>query len=66
MYKLKTSKSISKRFKVTSKSKLLRHQASRNHLLAKKSSKHKSKLRKTLLINICNISNLKNSLTYNL
>ena len=45
MYKLKTSKSIKKRFKITSKGKILRHQSSRSHLLQKKSSKRKQKLR---------------------
>nr|QCI07474.1 ribosomal protein L35 [Leiomenia cribrosa] len=51
MNKLKTSKSIKKRFKVTSKGKLLRHKASRSHLLQKKTAKRKQYLRKTVEVN---------------
>lgn len=45
-YKIKSSKSIAKRFRITSSGKLLRHKACRSHLLQKKSSKHKQALRK--------------------
>nr|YP_009509297.1 ribosomal protein L35 [Gracilaria vermiculophylla]AXI96947.1 ribosomal protein L35 [Gracilaria vermiculophylla]QXU75152.1 ribosomal protein L35 [Gracilaria vermiculophylla]WDZ68048.1 ribosomal protein L35 [Gracilaria vermiculophylla] len=50
MYKLKTSKSITKRFKFKSKNKILRRMAGHNHLLQKKSSKRKQKLRKVLTL----------------
>ncbi|MEM7033312.1 MAG: 50S ribosomal protein L35 [Chloroflexota bacterium] len=53
MYKLKTSSSISKRFKITSKGKLLRHKACRSHLLEKKSQKRKNNLSKVVCTNIC-------------
>nr|YP_009541746.1 ribosomal protein L35 [Synarthrophyton chejuense]AYR05755.1 ribosomal protein L35 [Synarthrophyton chejuense] len=49
-YKLKSSSSISKRFKFTSTGKLLRHKACRSHLLQKKSSKRKQQLRKVVLV----------------
>lgn len=64
MYKLKTNKSISKRFKITSTGKLLRHQSTRSHLLQKKSSKRKRKLRNINIINDFDKRNLKNSLSY--
>lgn len=46
MYKLKSIKSVSKRFKMTAKGKLLRNKASRSHLLQKKRSKRKRHLRR--------------------
>nr|YP_007878250.1 50S ribosomal protein L35 [Calliarthron tuberculosum]AGA63861.1 50S ribosomal protein L35 [Calliarthron tuberculosum] len=49
-YKLKSSKSILKRFKVTANGKLLRHKACRSHLLYKKTSQHKQKLRKVVQV----------------
>lgn len=50
MYKVKSSKSIGKRFKVTANKKIVRKKASRSHLLQKKTSKRKRKLRQTSLI----------------
>nr|YP_009395399.1 ribosomal protein L35 [Polysiphonia infestans]ARW64379.1 ribosomal protein L35 [Polysiphonia infestans] len=64
MYKLKTNKSVDKRFKLTSRSKLLKHSAGKSHLLQKKSSDRKRKLRKTNLVNYCDQSNFINSLPY--
>nr|QCI06455.1 ribosomal protein L35 [Dictyurus purpurascens] len=64
MYKLKTVKSIQKRFKSTSNGKLVRHKALRSHLLEKKSSKRKRQLRQISFINIRDLFNLKNSLPY--
>nr|YP_010471103.1 ribosomal protein L35 [Synarthrophyton patena]UVF62932.1 ribosomal protein L35 [Synarthrophyton patena] len=49
-YKLKSSSSISKRFKFTASGKLLRHKACRNHLLQKKSPKRKQQLRKVISV----------------
>lgn len=46
MYRLKSSKSIKKRLKVTKKGILLRRRASKNHLLQKKTSQRKQSLRK--------------------
>ena len=45
MPKMKTHKSIRKRFRVTAKGKLKRHQAGKKHLLSHKSGKRKRQLR---------------------
>lgn len=47
-YKMKSSKAILKRFKITANGKCLRRQACRSHLLQKKTSQHKQKLRKVV------------------
>lgn len=57
-YKLKSSSSILKRFKITRTGKLLRHKACRNHLLQKKSSKHKQKLRRVVKVKYVDLSRL--------
>ena len=44
MPKIKTKKSVTKRFKVTKKGKVLRTQAFKRHLNVKKSSKRKRRL----------------------
>lgn len=64
MGKLKTSKSISKRFKLTSQSKLLRRKAARSHLLQKKTSKRKQDLRRVVQVNLQDIPNFKRKLSY--
>nr|YP_009257552.1 ribosomal protein L35 [Coeloseira compressa]ANH09635.1 ribosomal protein L35 [Coeloseira compressa] len=46
MYKLKSSKSIKKRLKITKRGILLRRRASKNHLLQKKTSQRKQNLRR--------------------
>ncbi len=51
MYKLKTNKSINKRFKLTAGSKLLKHSAGKSHLLQKKSTNRKRNLRRVKLAN---------------
>nr|YP_010728678.1 ribosomal protein L35 [Phymatolithon calcareum]WEA76868.1 ribosomal protein L35 [Phymatolithon calcareum] len=58
-YKLKSSSSILKRFKITGTGKLLRHKACRSHLLQKKSSKHKQQLRKVVRVKYMDLSGLK-------
>nr|YP_009300523.1 ribosomal protein L35 [Campylaephora sungminbooi]AKU47442.1 ribosomal protein L35 [Campylaephora sungminbooi]ALN11889.1 ribosomal protein L35 [Campylaephora sungminbooi] len=62
MYKLKTRRSIKKRFKMTSSGKLIMRKASRSHLLEKKSSKRKTRLRKTALVQLRDKKNFKFSL----
>lgn len=47
MPKMKTKKSVAKRFKVTGSGKLKRAKAFKSHILTKKSSKTKRNLRKT-------------------
>nr|QVY58450.1 50S ribosomal protein L35 [Kappaphycus striatus] len=64
MSKIKTSKSIKKRFHVTSNGKLLRHRASRSHLLQKKTSQRKQKLRRIVSVNLKDLHNFFNKLPY--
>lgn len=63
MYKLKTRSSIKKRFKVTASNKLLMRKASRSHLLEKKSSKRKTKLRTISIVSCSDRKNFKYSLS---
>nr|YP_010903291.1 ribosomal protein L35 [Hypnea cornuta]YP_010903489.1 ribosomal protein L35 [Hypnea cryptica]WCH55744.1 ribosomal protein L35 [Hypnea cornuta]WCH55942.1 ribosomal protein L35 [Hypnea cryptica] len=64
MPKLKTSKSIFKRFYITSSGRLIRHCASRSHLLQKKKSKRKQRLRKKFCVNSNDLSNFMHKLPY--
>lgn len=64
MYKLKTNRSINKRFKRTSSGKLIRRKACKSHLLQKKSSNKKRKLRKMTLANFNDQYNFVKSLPY--
>ena len=50
MPKLKTNRSIAKRFKVTPTGKVKRYRAGGSHLLSHKKASRKRKLRKTSLI----------------
>lgn len=52
MFKIKTSKAIKKRFKITASGKLLKHKAGRSHLLEKKTSTRKQSLRKTSIVRL--------------
>ena len=61
-YKLKSSKAILKRFKITTKGKLLRHRACRSHLLQKKTSTHKQKLRRVVKVKRADHMLLKSSI----
>ena len=45
MPKMKTNKSVSKRFKITGKGKVKRRQANKSHILTKKAPKRKRHLR---------------------
>ena len=49
--KIKTKKSVSKRFKITKNGKIKRNKAYGNHLLGKKSSKRMRRLKSTDLVN---------------
>lgn len=64
MYKLKTKKSINKRFKITSDLKLLKRSAGRSHLLQKKTSNRKRKLRKVNVVNCGDQFNFVKGLPY--
>ena len=64
MNKIKTSKSIIKRLKITSRGKFFRRRSSRSHLLQKKTSKNKQKLRKNTLVYMGDLINIKNKIPY--
>lgn len=53
MPKMKTNKSVKSRFKVTGTGKLKRTKPGRRHILTKKSSKRKRRLRKMTLVPEC-------------
>jgi large subunit ribosomal protein L35 len=50
MPKLKSSRSASKRFKITKTGKIKRNKAYKSHLLSSKSTKRKRRLRKSTLV----------------
>nr|YP_010619874.1 Ribosomal protein L35 [Symphyocladia marchantioides]WAX03887.1 Ribosomal protein L35 [Symphyocladia marchantioides] len=64
MYKLKTNQSICKRFKVTGNSKMLRRKSCKSHLLQKKNSKRKRKLRRISIVHFYDKGNFINNLPY--
>lgn len=64
MPKLKTRKSIAKRFKLTKRGKILRHKAFKSHLLSKKSSKRKRSLRRPDLVSKTEREKIKRLLPY--
>jgi len=49
MPKMKTSKSVAKRFKITGSGRVKRGHAYKSHILTKKTSKRKRKLRKSAI-----------------
>lgn len=61
-YKLKSSRAILKRFKVTANGKCLRHKAGRSHLLQKKTANRKRKLRKVVELKYVDYLSLKSKL----
>jgi large subunit ribosomal protein L35 len=62
MPKLKTRRSVAKRFKVTGKGKLKRSHAYAGHILTKKSSKRKRNLRQSGLVNANDTARMKKML----
>ncbi len=64
MPKLKTHKGAKKRFKVTSKSKVLRVKAGKSHILTKKSRKRKRNLRKPTEVSKKELHKVKQMLPY--
>jgi len=64
MPKMKTNSGAKKRFKVTGTGKLKRKKAYRSHILTKKSSKRKRKLRKDTLVDSTNEKAIKRLLPY--
>ncbi|MCM8820782.1 MAG: 50S ribosomal protein L35 [Candidatus Omnitrophica bacterium] len=65
MPKLKTKKSVAKRFKITGTGKVMHYGAGGSHLLSKKSSKRKRRIKKaSLLKNRGDIKTVKRFLPY--
>ena len=63
MPKQKTKKGAAKRIKITGSGKLVRKRSGTSHLLGKKSSKRKRKLRKDIVVDKSFESNIKKLLT---
>lgn len=59
MPKIKTRRGAAKRFKKTGTGKIKRHHAYKTHILTKKSSKRKRKLRKPALISQADIKQVR-------
>ena len=64
MPKLKTNRSAAKRLKVSGKGKLKRNKAYKRHILTKKTTKNKRNLRKAVITDATNVSNMKKICPY--
>ncbi|MEA3420110.1 MAG: 50S ribosomal protein L35 [Acidobacteriota bacterium] len=64
MPKLKTHRGARKRFKITGKKKVLHNKANKSHILTKKSTKRKRRLRKQDIVSHSDRSRIKNMLPY--
>jgi large subunit ribosomal protein L35 len=64
MPKLKTRKSVAKRFKVTAKGKVVRNHSGHAHILTKKSQSRKRRLRQSTVVSPADASKLKQMLPY--
>ncbi len=64
MPKMKTNRSAAKRFKKTGTGKIVRNKAYKRHILTKKSTKNKRNLRKDVVVDATNVSNMKKILPY--
>ncbi len=64
MPKIKTNRSAAKRFKVTGTGKLKRNKAYKRHILTKKTTKNKRNLRKAVITDATNVSNMKKICPY--
>jgi len=64
MPKMKTNRSVAKRFKVTGTGKLKRMKSNKNHILEKKSPKRKRNLRKATYVGKTMEDNYKRVLPY--
>jgi large subunit ribosomal protein L35 len=62
--KLKTRKSIAKRFKFTKKKKIKFHGAYKSHILSKKGRARKRKLRQAKIISTVDLGKIRRSLPY--
>ncbi|MEO0288397.1 MAG: 50S ribosomal protein L35 [candidate division WOR-3 bacterium] len=59
MPKLKTKKTVAKRFKLTKSGKVKRQRAYKSHILTKKSSKRKRRLRRGAITDKTNVKAIK-------
>lgn len=64
MPKIKTNRSAAKRFKLTGTGKLMRNKANKQHILTKKTTKRKRRLRKQVVTDATNVKNMKKILPY--
>lgn len=64
MPKLKTKRSAAKRFKVTGTGKLMKMKANKSHILNKKTTKRKRRLRKAVEVDKTNVKMMKRILPY--
>lgn len=64
MPKMKTNRGAAKRFKATGSGKLVRNKACANHILTKKTTKIKRKMRKSGIVDSTNLGSLKKLLPY--
>ena len=65
MPKMKTSKTMRKRFRVTKKGKILGNRTLRRHMMTDRSPKHKRQLRRKLKISETQVKSIKMRLPYN-
>ena len=64
MPKMKTKRSAAKRFKTTGTGKISRHHAYHSHILTKKTTKQKRRLRKAAIVDSTVVKGLKRCLPY--
>ena len=62
--KMKTKHSAAKRFKVTGTGKFIRNKAYQRHILAKKTTKRKRNLRKSVVVDETNVKTMKQIMPY--
>ena len=62
--KMKTKRAAAKRFKVTGSGKLVRNKAKKSHILTKKTTKRKRKLRRATLVDDTNVKTMKKIMPY--
>ncbi|KAK4777939.1 hypothetical protein SAY87_018126 [Trapa incisa] len=63
-YKMKTHKASAKRFRVTGRGKIVRRRAGKQHLLAKKNTKRKTRLSKVVEVSRSDYDNVIGALPY--
>ncbi len=64
MPKMKSNRGAAKRFKTTGTGKIIRNKAKANHIMTKKSTKKKRKLRQSEVVDATNVRGLKRLLPY--